>query len=906
MENQAPAESITAVLTANPDAANHPDNEGSLPLHLGMANKAPAECVLAVLTVNPGAVILKDAEGHSLLSRAIEYTAADRMRVARGLLWHTSAAALNPEDVRPFFEPNASTDRPRHASLQSLLDAPPTVVDRDGTGHPSHQGLCGDGGWSALEVAVHLGAESAFRWLLDQHTNGVGPGQGRSTSAAAVGHGDPEHGDRVAVRSARTSANATIKAWGEAYGRFLGRYDIEEGDPKHVSSTCCVVFAKDLQAVGPSHERVVLKFMHDPEAFKRELDCRKAGLKDSPAIISILDSYPPTTIAADELKAFPQVRLSAEKDGDDTALDLLLVLERGTTDLSDVISHGGLAGKNMLRVRGIAAGIAGCLRKMHAAGVLHGDVKSRNFVLLPTLEYAAIDLDAAAAIDSVALAGQKPTSSGCLPPEQAAVLLHRRRRAAAVFEHLTAGADGLSEAALSRFCEDLGLDEGARPKPTALDEDGNGQVGAGDFAAVFADVRHADTIAGYLAQQGVGRARSSRDADEPSASDDPVPLIEYTAAGAAAPPPVIASPSYDAWCFGVMLYELATGASLFRVDVREEALDDAELAKIAAWSGAHKKLALERVADKPLRRLLDQLLQKDPARRLASWDDIIIALQTEGAVARGSTSLVSRTEPAQKGQAWVYYGGFYFTASSGDKESSHDEVYRQNPRLEEAVGTEDDPRAEIKDCTQGGGAKVSGEATKLRQAKYGANRKQLALRMAKELQIAEDLQAVRLMVVVVVVTCVWQSIACSVHCPAFHAICAANCLPLVNGEPCPSATPLSQPSRTAHEQGYRPAKGAWVQYGESCYTANGLQSWSHDVVYAQNPLLAEAVGTKDDPTAEIMDVIQGSGRKLSGEATNLRQAKYESSKALFAIQLIEDLRIQKLKVRVGSIGNMVV
>jgi hypothetical protein len=97
-----------------------------------------------------------------------------------------------------------------------------------------------------------------------------------------------------------------------------------------------------------------------------------------------------------------------------------------------------------------------------------------------------------------------------------------------------------------------------------------------------------------------------------------------------------------------------------------------------------------------------------------------------------------------------------------------------------------------------------------------------------------------------------------------------------------------------------------VQYGESCYTANGLQSWSHDVVYAQNPLLAEAVGTKDDPTAEIMDVIQGSGRKLSGEATNLRQAKYESSKALFAIQLIEDLRIQKLKVRVGSIGNMVV
>ena len=88
-----------------------------------------------------------------------------------------------------------------------------------------------------------------------------------------------------------------------------------------------------------------------------------------------------------------------------------------------------------------------------------------------------------------------------------------------------------------------------------------------------------------------------------------------------------------------------------------------------------------------------------------------------------------------------------------------------------------------------------------------------------------------------------------------------------------------------------------MQYGEFCYTAVGDKAWSHDEVYSQHPLLEEAVGTKDEPKAEIMDVTQGSGGKVSGEATNLRQANYLANKALFAKQLIEDLRIQKAAVR---------
>ena len=88
-----------------------------------------------------------------------------------------------------------------------------------------------------------------------------------------------------------------------------------------------------------------------------------------------------------------------------------------------------------------------------------------------------------------------------------------------------------------------------------------------------------------------------------------------------------------------------------------------------------------------------------------------------------------------------------------------------------------------------------------------------------------------------------------------------------------------------------------MQYGQFCYTATGVNSWSHDAVYAQNPLLERAVGPRDHPKAEIMDVAQGSGKKVSGEATNLRQANYTKTKALIAEQMIEDLRIQKSAVR---------
>ena len=167
----------------------------------------------------------------------------------------------------------------------------------------------------------------------------------------------------------------------------------------------------------------------------------------------------------------------------DIEFNHLLVMECGNkNDLSDVISHK----KAIFMVRFIAIQIAKCLQFLNEeCKVMHGDVKARNFVSgSEGFGYAAIDLDNAALIDKEN-AGQKRTSSGYLPPEQAAVEYHLREK-----------------------------------------EHGEG------------------------------------------------------------PPEVKASPQYDMWCFGVLLYYLCTGKQLFVMDVREEVELD-ELSKIENWSDEH-------------------------------------------------------------------------------------------------------------------------------------------------------------------------------------------------------------------------------------------------------------------------------------------------------------------------------
>jgi hypothetical protein len=60
-------------------------------------------------------------------------------------------------------------------------------------------------------------------------------------------------------------------------------------------------------------------------------------------------------------------------------------------------------------------------------------------------------------------------------------------------------------------------------------------------------------------------------------------------------PAVVATPQYDMWCFGVLLYYLSTGEQLFVMDLRED-VKDAELVNI---EGRNKETMLWKLASIP-------------------------------------------------------------------------------------------------------------------------------------------------------------------------------------------------------------------------------------------------------------------------------------------------------------------
>ena len=66
------------------------------------------------------------------------------------------------------------------------------------------------------------------------------------------------------------------------------------------------------------------------------------------------------------------------------------------------------------------------------------------------------------------------------------------------------------------------------------------------------------------------------------------------------PLPLLAHPSFDAWGFGVVLYEALTGEILFRRHVSNDNIQDpAEQSQLCMWRSINAKLLSKIVADDP-------------------------------------------------------------------------------------------------------------------------------------------------------------------------------------------------------------------------------------------------------------------------------------------------------------------
>ena len=210
----------------------------------------------------------------------------------------------------------------------------------------------------------------------------------------------------------------------------------------------------------------------------------------------------------------------------------------------------------------------------------------------------------------------------------------------------------------------------------------------------------------------------------------------------------------DVYAFGITLVEVFSKAVLpFGQWGNDMVIDRVQ----GGYVHARPQACPEAVYDE----VIAPCLANDPSRR-PSFGDLGPDLQSQyyDLISPGGKALAaalkragSRDRPTRAG-AWVNYdpgksegggdGGLFYIAT-GDKKWSHDEVYRQNPALGEAVGTRDEPTCHIFDCVQGtvGIEGKGGEATGERQTRYWLNVTQRDLKATYELLDQKD-TAVRL------------------------------------------------------------------------------------------------------------------------------------------------------------------
>jgi serine/threonine protein kinase len=185
---------------------------------------------------------------------------------------------------------------------------------------------------------------------------------------------------------------------------FFGRYELKSGPSEHQSATCIVRLATDHN--DPLKGMVALKFMHNKDQFDRELNIRKTYDLAGEFVLGALHSH--------DGDADPKYRLEAERKGY-KEYPYCLVLPSADRNLSSMLIHERIAGREWDTIRSICMQIAKALGHMHSKGLIHGDVKPLNIMRMGT-RFLMIDLDATVSCKNGDCMGAK-YSSAYLPPE---------------------------------------------------------------------------------------------------------------------------------------------------------------------------------------------------------------------------------------------------------------------------------------------------------------------------------------------------------------------------------------------------------------------------------------------------------------------------------------------------------
>jgi serine/threonine protein kinase/uncharacterized small protein (DUF1192 family) len=328
------------------------DTHNALPLHMACIGKAPTETILFLISAYPGALLVNSAYG--LPQYRVEgWNVTNDIAFLTNIFHSIQSGDLEAKNVWVHeIINNGEILRP---ALEHLLNENP----------------------SYLELA-YLTTDNLGRKTLD-------------------------------------AAPVSIKETFRSRLFLCGIYEILPGKPEHVSSTSIVYFANDYsqQENDSQPTRVAIKFMRKKEQFLREKETRQhlekhfatSGVLSSSGTLPILASFDgETDIAiATQLQArgFATNPFILVLPAADRSLRIIVesesggeIAKEGDTDESTTKLQKSLPTSWTEEVIRAIKQIAEALADLHAAGLVHGDVKPRNIVRVDS-HYKLIDMDAA-------------------------------------------------------------------------------------------------------------------------------------------------------------------------------------------------------------------------------------------------------------------------------------------------------------------------------------------------------------------------------------------------------------------------------------------------------------------------------------------------------------------------------
>ena len=338
------------------------------------------------------------------------------------------------------------------------------------------------------------------------------------------------------------------------------RFELKPGAPEHKSATSVVQFATDhrLDAEGNKVEsKVALKFMRHRQQYLSEIATRSEAGFSSEHVLLVLESFDGDDVRSEEAVSF---RASAQKKGF-AEYPYCLVMDVADTNLQRVIFQQHIVGSDWDMIKLITKSLCSCVGHVHSRGVIHGDLKPMNVVLLGN-SVRLIDFDACARFAVPGNENGDETEGDYVGGSTV---------------------NGVVEYAGSKYSS-------AYLPPELFFQTSSGKIVVKSFEK--------DVTTG-LPMNVRKVSRSDRhSAMQHETGYDLVP----------------ASPAVDMWAIGAILYLLCTGVTLFQASV-EDNIPSGELGQVLEWSDALKESKLSAVEDKYARNLLSLLLDKDPARR---------------------------------------------------------------------------------------------------------------------------------------------------------------------------------------------------------------------------------------------------------------------------------------------------